>query len=95
MVIKKTEKSPKTYAKKTRPLEDQKREDQDRPKTRNCRTGTSLIDSHSNGCFPLIAALIMTHYLANVHDARTMMPVGESVYTINISMTPLLFRYIL
>ena len=42
MVIKKTEKSPKTDAKKTGPIEDRKGEDQDRPKTGNCRTGTSL-----------------------------------------------------
>ena len=42
MVLKKTEKSPKTDAKKTGLLEDQKGEDQDRPKTGNCTTGTSL-----------------------------------------------------
>ena len=43
MVLKKTEKSPKTDAKKTGPLEDRKGEDRDRPKTGNCRTGTSLV----------------------------------------------------
>ena len=45
MVLKKTEKSPKTDAKKTGPLEDRKGEERDRPKTGNCRTGTSLIGS--------------------------------------------------
>ena len=43
MVLKKTEKSPKPDAKKTGPLKDRKVEDQDRPKTGNCRTGTSLV----------------------------------------------------
>ena len=42
MVLKKTEKSSKTDAKKTGQLEDRKGEDRDRPKTGNCRTGTSL-----------------------------------------------------
>ena len=43
MVLKKTEKSPKTDAKKTGPFKDRKGEDRDRPKTGNCRTGTSLV----------------------------------------------------
>ena len=46
MVIKKTEKSPKTDAKKIGPIEDRKGEDRDRPKTGNCRTGTSLVNSY-------------------------------------------------
>ena len=41
--LKKTKKSPKTDAKKTGPFKDRKGEDRDRPKTGNCRTGTSLI----------------------------------------------------
>ena len=40
--LKKTEKSPKTDAKKTGPFKDRKGEDRDHPKTGNCRTGTSL-----------------------------------------------------
>ena len=39
----KDQKSPKTDVKKTKLLKDRKGEDQDRPKTGNCRTGTSLV----------------------------------------------------
>ena len=42
-VVKRPKKSPKTDAKKTGPFKDRKGEDQDRPKTENCRTGTSLV----------------------------------------------------
>ena len=46
--LKKTEKSPKTDAKKTGPFKDRKGEDRDRPKTGNCRTGTSLLGKFGN-----------------------------------------------